>query len=381
MAKPVNRKLIGGFVVLAVGIMAASVMIFGSGQYFKKTEEYVLYFEEPVKGLNVGAPVLFRGVQVGQVKNIILRAEVKEFKFHTAVFVEVYPERFEFVGAGTENLDQKKRMPILIEKGLRAQLVSLSLITGQLGIQVDFYPGKPAVSRKVAEDEKYTEIPTIPSTLAQLEKGLEKLNVEELGAKLNSILAGADRLVNSPDLTAGVHEFKGVMQDARALLQNANAKVDTLTDDADKLVRNVDGQVKPLSESVQATLSKAQKALEDADTLVRNVDGQVKPLSKSVQATLTDAQRGIDSIAKDFHAVSGDAEKLVKDIDSHIVPLLDQARDTLVNIDGFIGEDSDTRYKLNQALDAIAAASKSLGSLMDYLQQHPEGLLKGKGGK
>jgi paraquat-inducible protein B len=357
--------------------------------------------------------VLFRGVQVGQVKNIILRAEVKEFKFHTAVFVEVYPERFEFVGAGTENLDQKKRMPILIEKGLRAQLVSLSLITGQLGIQVDFYPDKPAVSRKVAEDEKYTEIPTIPSTLAQLEKGLEKLNVEELGAKLNSILAGADRLVNSPDLTAGVHEFKGVMQDARALLQNANAKVDTLTDDADKLVRNVDGQVKPLSESVQATLSKAQKALEDADTLVRNVDGQVKPLSESVQATLSkaqkaledadtlvrnvdgqvkplsesvqatlsDAQRAMDSIAKDFHAVSGDAEKLLKDVDSHIVPLLDQARNTLGNIDDSIGEDSDTRYKLNQALDAIAAAAKSLGSLMEYLEQHPEGLLKGKGGK
>jgi paraquat-inducible protein B len=262
------------------------------------------------------------------------------------------------------------------------------LITGQLGIQVDFSPDKPAVSRKVAEDQKYIEIPTIPSTLAQLEKGLQKLDVEELGAKLNSILAGADRLVNSPDLTAGVHEFKGAMQDARSLLQNTTAKVDTLTDnlnktieDADTLVRNVDGQVKPLSESVQATLSKAQKALEDADTLVRNVDGQVKPLSESVQATLSDAQRGIDSIAKDFHAVSGDAEKLVKDIDSQIVPLLDQARETLVNIDGFIGEDSDTRYKLNQALDAIAVASKSLGALMDYLQQHPEGLLKGKGGK
>ena len=381
MAKPVNRKLIGGFVVLAVGIMAASVAIFGSGQYFKKTEEYVLYFEESVKGLNVGAPVLFRGVQMGQVKNIILRAEVKEFTFHTAVFVEVYPERFEFVGAGTENINPKRRMPILIERGLRAQLVSLSLITGQLAIQVDFYPGTPVVLRKVAEDEKYTEVPTIPSTMAQLEKGLEKLNVEELGAKLNSILAGVDRLVNSPDLTAGIHEFKGAMQDARTLLQNANAKVDTLTDDADKLVRNVDGQVKPLTESVQATLSKAQKALDDADILVRNVDGQVKPLTESVQATLSDAQRGIDSIAKDFHAVSGDAEKLVKDIDSHIVPLLDQARDTLVNIDGFIGEDSDTRYKLNQALDAIAAASKSLGALMDYLEQHPEGLLKGKGGK
>ncbi len=356
MAKQVNRKLIGGFVVLAVGIMAASVVIFGSGQYFKKTNEYVLYFEEPVKGLNIGAPVLFRGVQVGQVKTIVLRTEVKEVKFHTAVIIEVYPERFELIGAGKEILDPKKRVPILVERGLRAQLVSLSLITGQLGIQADMYPDKPAVSRKVAIDEKYTEIPTIPSTLAQLEKGLEKLDVEELGARLKSILAGADRLINSPDLTAGVHEFKGAMQDGRGLLQNANAKVNALTDnlnrtidDADKLVRNVDGQVKPLSE-------KAQKAIEDADTLVRNVDGQVKPLSEK-------AQKAIDLASKDFHAVSDDAEKVLKDLDD------------------FIGEDSATHYKLNQALDAIAAASKSVGALMDYLEQHPEALLQGKGGK
>jgi paraquat-inducible protein B len=171
------------------------------------------------------------------------------------------------------------------------------------------------------------------------------------------------------------------MQDARGLLQNANAKVNTLTDnlnrtidDADKLVRNVDGQVKPLSE-------KAQKAIDDADTLVRNVDDQVKPLSASLQATLSDVQKAIDLASKDFHAISGDAEKLLKGLDSHIVPVLDQARSTLVNVDNFIGEDSDTRYKLNQALDALAAASKSVGSLMDYLEQHPEALLQGKGGK
>ncbi len=363
MAKQANRKLIGGFVVLAVGIMAASVIIFGSGQYFKRTYEFVLYFDEPVKGLNVGAPVLLRGVQVGQVKNIVLRTEVKEFKFYTSVIIEVYPERFELIGPGKEILDPKTRVPVLIERGLRAQLVTLSLITGQLAIEVEMHPDKPAVSRKIAMDEKYTEIPTIPSTLARLEKGLEKLDIEELGAHLKSILAGADRLINSPDLTAGVHELKGAMQDARGLLQNAN------------------GQVRPLSESMQATLSKAQKAIDDADKLVRDVDDQVKPLSESVQATLSDAQKAIDLASQDFHALSGDAEKVLKDVDSHIVPLLDQARNTLVDLDNFIGEDSDTRYKLNQALDAIAAASQSLGSLMDYLEKHPEAVLKGKGGK
>jgi len=381
MAKQVNRKLIGGFVVIAVGIMAASVIIFGSGEFFKTKYEFVLYFEGSVMGLNIGSPVVFRGVPVGQVKNIILRSEVRENKYQTAVFIEVYPERLQIIADGADAANLQERSPKLIEAGLRARLVTVSLITGQLGIELDLFPGTPVVLRKHKLDEKYMEIPTIPSTLAKMGKALEKLDLEALVARVESILAGADRLINSPDIPAGIHEFKGAMQDARGLLQNANAKVNTLTDnlnrtidDADKLVRNVDDQVKPLSD-------KAQKALDDADKLVRNVDDQVKPLSASLQATLSDAQKAIDLASKDFHAISGDAEKLLKGLDGQIVPLLDQARNTLVNVDNLIGEDSDTRYKLNQALDAIAAASKSVGSLMDYLEQHPEALLQGKGGK
>jgi paraquat-inducible protein B len=356
MAKPVNRKLIGGFVVIAVGIMAASVIIFGSGEFFKKKNEFVLYFEGSVMGLNVGSPVLFTGVPIGQVKNIILRSEVRESNFQTAVFIETYPERVQLIVDGGGAMNLQERGPKLIEKGLRAQLTTVSLITGQLGIQLDFFPGTPAVFRKSKLDEKYIEIPTTPSTLARLGKALEKLDLEALEAHLESILSGADRVINSPDISAGIHEFKGAMQDARALLQNTNTKVSTLTDNLNRTI-------------------------DDADTLVRNVDGQVKPLSESVQATLSDAQKAIDLASQDFHAISGDAEKVLKDLDSHIVPLLDQARNTLVNVDDFIGEDSDTRYKLNQALDSIAAASKSVGSLMDYLEQHPEALLRGKGGK
>ena len=58
MAKQANRMMIGGFVVLAVFLLAASIVVFGSGRFFKKTELYVMYFEGSVKGLSVGAPLL-----------------------------------------------------------------------------------------------------------------------------------------------------------------------------------------------------------------------------------------------------------------------------------------------------------------------------------
>ena len=75
MAKQANRMMIGGFVVLAVILMAASLVVFGSGKFFQKTNKYVLYFDESVTGLSVGAPVLFKGVPVGSVTKIILEAD------------------------------------------------------------------------------------------------------------------------------------------------------------------------------------------------------------------------------------------------------------------------------------------------------------------
>ena len=75
MAKQANRMMIGGFVVLAVIIMAASLVVFGSGKFFKKTVKCVMYFDGSVKGLNVGAPVLFQGVQIGSVTSIILEVD------------------------------------------------------------------------------------------------------------------------------------------------------------------------------------------------------------------------------------------------------------------------------------------------------------------
>jgi paraquat-inducible protein B len=80
MAKQANRMMIGGFVVLAVIIMAASLVVFGSGKFFKKTNKYMLYFDEPVNGLSVGAPVLFQGVQVGSVTSITLQADFVNMK-------------------------------------------------------------------------------------------------------------------------------------------------------------------------------------------------------------------------------------------------------------------------------------------------------------
>jgi paraquat-inducible protein B len=110
---------------------------------------------------------------------------------------------------------------------------------------------------------------------------------------------------------------------------------------------------------------------------------------------MSDAQRLLRIASRDIQAVSADARKLIKNANGQVQPVgkraqealgsarraLDQAKITLAAVDGFVGDRSDTRHKLNTLLDEIAAAARSLNSLMDYLERHPEALLRGKGGR
>jgi len=204
MAKQANRMMIGGFVVLAVIIMAASLVVFGSGKFFKKTNKYILYFDESVKGLSVGAPVLFQGVQVGSVTSITLQADFVTMKTQIPVFIEIEPDRWK-VRTGERNY--RKVAAKLIEMGLRAQLITQSFITGQLMIELDFYPKStlcyaPAIIDKDYED--YVVIPTCKSTSERLAQALGDLDLKGIEKHLLSVLANVDRLVSSPDLTASL---------------------------------------------------------------------------------------------------------------------------------------------------------------------------------
>jgi paraquat-inducible protein B len=310
MAKQANRMMIGGFVVLAVILMAASLVVFGSGKFFKKTVQCVMYFNEPVKGLSVGAPVLFRGVQIGSVTSIVLQVDPVKMQTHIPVIIEYEPEKFQVAGAGREiSRNPRKNIPKLIEKGLRAQLGMQSFITGQLVIQLDFYPGTPVTLQSI--DKDYIEIPTIPSTSAKLGDALEKLDLQGLEKHLESTLAGVDRFVNNPDLTASIRGLNETLRDAR------------------KLLTRIDRQVDPMSDDVKKTVKEFGK-------LAANIDARVGGLTTGFDKTMSKAR-------------------------------------------GLLSEDSPLIVDLQNTLQEISAMSRSIRQLTNYLDQHPEALIRGKG--
>ena len=174
MSKGASKTLIGGFVVGAIALLLVAVLIFGSGKIFSQRIKLVLFFEESVSGLSVGAPVVFRGVTIGSVVGMELWNYPQELKVLIPVYIEIDPTRFKIKGEGSrfKPLELFDRQ---IKRGLRAQIKMQSLVTGQLMIYADYFPDKPI--RLVKAEPRYPEIPTIPSGTEEIMKTLEQIPV------------------------------------------------------------------------------------------------------------------------------------------------------------------------------------------------------------
>jgi paraquat-inducible protein B len=326
MAKKANPAVIGGFVVGAAALLVVGVLVFGSGKLWKATRPWVSYFPGSVKGLQVGAPVTFRGVKIGQVTSIkaVLNVRDEPLTILTPVYWEYDTDMVETVGISRAELNKMAAAgrpvdQLLIKRGLRAQLQLQSFVTGQKFIQIDFHPDTPI--RLVGVDTDVPEYPTIPSSLAHLTKSLEELPLREIGDAALNLLHHADQLVNSPEV--------------KAVLRSANETLKTY----DKVGRNIDSKIIP-----------------QTSKLVKNIDTQIIPQTS----------------------------KLVRDLDSQVTPAardaLKEAEATLATYRDLMAEGSPVRYELVVLLSEAAAAARSIRVLTDYLERHPEALLAGKGG-
>jgi len=352
MSKQANKTLIGIFVVAAVFMLVAAVLIFGSGKFFQEKHEYVAYFDGSVKGLRVGAPVVFRGVRIGEVQDIALHYYQQELEFKIPVIVTLYPEKIIGMGLELSPQEEEKSWKKLLDDGLRATLEMQSIVTGQLLISLDFHKDAPLTLQglkdlKLGPDVK--EIPTIKSGLQALGKKIEQLPLDEIAANLQSSLRGINDFVNSPDFGKSLQYIKQTTRDARDLVAKLNEKADPLIArldqtllDAQKLLRDVDNQVVPLTTSLKGTS-------DDAGKLLRNVNKRIGPLQADLNKTTAQLRSALAS-----------AESAINEIDT------------------MVDDESDLRYYIDIFLREITLAARSVRALADYLERNPDALLRGK---
>ena len=162
MSKPANKRLIGVFVLGAITLLVIAVVALGSGKLFRKTFKAVCFFEGSVAGLDVGAPVVFDGVRIGSVIDVVLRYNATDLSTTIPVHIDLDSQRVETIGPLPSPKSFEEDLRRLIDRGLKARLELQSIVTGKLQVSLAYYPDRPV--RFAGADRKYPEIPTIPTT-------------------------------------------------------------------------------------------------------------------------------------------------------------------------------------------------------------------------
>lgn len=219
-------KKAGLFVVIGALCLAGIILKY-AGQKFLTDDSHmvVMYFDESIQGLSVGSSVVLQGVEIGKVSKIKLIADMQSGTFKAPVFVMFDKKKISSKQKG-EKIDRKHVLNNLIEKGLRAQLASASLLTGQLMIQLVMAPDQPV---QLKGKGVYQEIPTILSPYEKFSKDLEEVPLHESLVRLGDVLVDLDdKLPVILDNVAHITEKFDGMLDRKSgefskTLNNANA--------------------------------------------------------------------------------------------------------------------------------------------------------------
>lgn len=316
--KEANPKLIGVFVIGAITLLVAAVVLFSSQDLFTPKRTFVAYFQQSVNGLNVGAPVRFRGIPVGEVVNIDGVYDPDNGNMIPRLVFEFRPETLEnaVVQDGEYTL-----LPLLLENGLRASLKSASFLTGQLYVSLDFYPA--TIERRLGNGEdKYPEMPTIDSGFDEALAKLSDLPLEEVLSRAGGAFDAVEVLLRNPHIN-------DILAALPLLLTDADAAVVDVR-------QFVNSDLTPVADEARRTMASARASLQSVSAKLTNESlVQLDATLKEMERALTLAQNRMSP------------------------------------------DDSFTR-ELVKTLRTIDSAARSLKELADTLEEQPESLIRGK---
>jgi paraquat-inducible protein B len=300
---------------------------------------YVLYFNESLRGLSVGAPVTLLGLPGGQVTDVGLDIDPKTLVLRGRVEIVAYPERLvarlQTPAAGQDLVRSTRERQAFFERlveqrGLRAQLQSGSLLTGQLFVALDYHPGAPKA--KVDWNQPAPVLPTVPSTLPDIE------------AKLTSIIAKLDKL-----------PYEAIGADVTKVLGTLNQMVEG----ANKAVGRIDTDLTP---ELKTTLEELRRVLASADGMIKGELNTALAEARRVLATADGMIKNeLNTALEELRRAIATADRVLKDTDTTL-----------------LGKNAPIQADLRDALLEVARAARSLRGLTDYLERHPESLIRGK---
>jgi phospholipid/cholesterol/gamma-HCH transport system substrate-binding protein len=299
-----NRRYarLGLFIVVSVSVLVAAVLVLGGRGWWQPSFTFETYFNSSIAGLDLGAPVRFRGVPLGQVTQILTSAATYERDVPLNRRREYIVVRVKVNLSAREAAQMRQDAVALSSRGLRAQ-TQLAGITGQQYLALDFMDPKKYPPLEFDWTPKYMYLPAAPSSVGEIVTkaqaflaSLNEADIRQLGQNLN-------RLVSDVDSKLGELPIAELSGNARAVLADA----DTTLKHVDRVMAGADGLIRDpaLSQTLQnvAVLSARLRKISDdgqLDQLVRGMDNATGRLD----VLLGDNQYDVRAIVRDLRATT-----------------------------------------------------------------------------
>ena len=347
-----NPTLVGSFVLGGVALAVAAAIALGAQGLSSHTQPFVVQLEGTANGLRVGAPVKFKGVQVGSVDRIAIRVMAEKNDLPIAVFCSVDDDRI--LAASVGNV-RKERPTVreLVCAGLRARLETESLVTGVCYIATSFAPDDPGTTHGDVGD--IPEVPSLSSQTEVFESAVERILAQLQDVDLAGLVEEGKRAVksigdigSSPEARSAIGNLDQTLTRLRAIADDLDRSVPHLVDKLGATSESADA----LAKNLDAGVAEARETITSARRLIDHLDEAVGPFTTSLSTAATD----VGGAARSF-------------------------TDTLGGLDQSTSPNAPLIVQLQASLAELAGAARAARSLLEQLDREPSQLLRGRGEK
>lgn len=332
MTRKPNAVRIGLFAVLGLALLVAAVVVVFGARVFKPSERAVMFFSGSVYGLQVGSPVVFRGVRLGSVKSMDVSSVGG--RFAVPVEVELDSERLRTIH-GSEVADP---LAGLVQQGLSAQLATQSLLTGQLYVDLDLR-GVGQVAQRDAAGR--VQIPTTLTRFQSLQQQLDGVDVTRMSKDLAETLAAARGLVAGPEIKQTLAE-----------LAQASAALA-------RLAASMDKRLPGLADTAQGTLRQAGEASVRVGGAADRVTGAADRVGSAAVRAETLLTPGSPLLA----SVQQAADELGR---------------SAAALRSATSDESASLQSVQRAMGDVSRAARAVRELADQIEQQPQSLIRGR---
>lgn len=340
MKRKANPTLIGTFVVAGIALIAVAIITLAGSNYFTRKERTVMYFSGSVYGLQIGAPVVFRGVRVGSVESIEVSYNRNTDAFSIPVVAVLDSDAVRGLEGKHTDVDPSE-LPLqaLVERGLSAQLSMQSLLTGLLYVDLDLRPDRASSTH--GTQRGLTEIPTTPTAIQNLRDQLEGIDLRKITDDIAAIAASARAVISGPQLNQALSDLAEITATVKRVSERLDKRLD------------------PLADELQRSLASTRTAMDGMEKAAKSVNDSAEGFGRT-------SERVSDLLAPD----------------APLVQNLQRAANEVARTAGSLREatagDSRLMVGADRALDDLSRAARALRDLAEALEQQPDALLRGR---